>query len=158
MEYLSITDQVNIYPHSYLYYLPPMGASSLSTYYSTDSDKFTTAMLHVDMDPSGSRLLNFSPYGAIVYTHVESCFSSSEKKLRLYRPPLGINQYFKYLLSWSWYWKLISIKINLLNYLLTDYHQHRYIKITFIKKCTCQWKVLFTNILTITGFDSFTWQ
>ena len=59
-------------------YPPHRGESILSPYPSTLSDHLTTNI--VDVSPSGAWLLIIAPYGAGYSIHIDSFFSSSEKK------------------------------------------------------------------------------
>ena len=89
----SAPDQGTKESPSSLYNTPHRGAYMLSLDSSTLSEHFKTTM--VDVPPSGAWLLIISPYGAKSSICTDSCFSSSDKKLRSGLPHLVGNHSYK---------------------------------------------------------------
>ena len=131
-----VPDQGTKDPSSSLYNPSHKGASIFYPDPSTFSDHFKTTM--VDISPSGSWLLIVDPSGYEPSIYVDSCVTSSEKKMRSCWLPLGYNHSSK---SWSicpWSWNLLSIGSDSFNYLLNESSQHKYVENFFTTQYPCE--------------------
>ena len=102
-------DQVILYPLSSLYKPPHSVPFTLTLGPFIAYDHSITTM--VNITPSRAWLLFLAPSGAESSIHMDSCFSSSEKKPWTDLLPLGDNHSSK---SWSiclWYWNSPSINL-----------------------------------------------
>ena len=113
----SVTDQGTNELSSLFYNPPHRGEYILSPDPSTFSNHLTTTMVYVPT------------YGAESSLHIDSCFSSSEKKQWTYWLPLGDNHSYKSWSRWPWSWKSPSIRYGSFKYLLTESFQHRSVEI-----------------------------
>ena len=133
----SFSDKGSRESSSSLYNKPYRGESILYPETNTFPENLTTTM--VDVPPPGSWLLIIYPSGAEYSIRIDSCFSSSEKKLRTDWLPHGDNQSSK---SWSrcpWSRNSPFIRFARFNYLLIESFQHRYIENSLKTQFPCEW-------------------
>ena len=109
--------QETIYLSSSLYNPPQRGSYISSPNPCTAPYHFTTAIVFLDIAPSGDGLFIIASSGGKYFILVESCLFYSEKKLWVHWILLEDINYFNYSPSWSWYWNFLFIKVDGFNYL-----------------------------------------
>ena len=88
----SVTEKLTIDRSSVLYNTPHKGSSIVCPDLLDTSEHLKNYMVCVDIAFYGSGFIIFIPYGARLSSHVYSCLSYSENKLRVDCPFIGLSQ------------------------------------------------------------------